>query len=54
MEKIAKNISNSFFLELKEGLWTLEIKQGNMVDQVKFEVKLSLSSSYPKRFSVSK
>ncbi|MBL1210266.1 MAG: penicillin-binding protein 1C [Geminocystis sp. GBBB08] len=53
-KKIGTNISNSFFWELKEGLWTLEIRKGKIVDQVSFEVKLAKVRSPYRGFSTSK
>ncbi|BAQ59791.1 multimodular transpeptidase-transglycosylase [Geminocystis sp. NIES-3708] len=53
-QKIATNVSNSFFWELQEGSWILEIRKDKIVDQVKFQVQLTKSRSNPKGFSIPK
>lgn len=46
--------SRTLFWPLRPGQWTLEVKSGDLLKQVTFEVRLSSSSSYPRGFSVTK
>ncbi len=45
-EKLAVNSGNSFFWKLTPGKWHLEVRSGEMVDRVNFQVQLSSQSPY--------
>ncbi len=45
-EKLVVNSDNSFFWKLTPGKWNLEVRSGEMVDRVNFQVKLSDKSPY--------
>ena len=51
-EKLATNSSNSFFWELQQGSWMLEIKKDKIVDKVVFQVRIAKPRSNPRGFSV--
>ncbi|NEQ73805.1 MAG: penicillin-binding protein 1C [Okeania sp. SIO2C9] len=45
-EKLAVNSDNSLFWKLSPGKWTLEVRSGDIIDRVNFEVKLPNKSPY--------
>ncbi len=45
-EKLAVNFGNSLFWQLTPGKWNLEVRSGEMVDRVNFEVQLPNKSPY--------
>jgi penicillin-binding protein 1C len=51
-EKIATNSSHSFFWQLRPGIWTLEIKSGDMTDTVTFQVQIARQKNNRRGFSV--
>jgi penicillin-binding protein 1C len=51
-EKIATNASNSLFWQLRPGNWTLEVKSGEMMDKVTFQVQVAKKKNNRRGFSV--
>ncbi|MGB3512686.1 MAG: transglycosylase domain-containing protein [Microcoleaceae cyanobacterium] len=45
-ERLAVNSGNSLFWELAPGKWNLEVRSGDMLDRVSFEVRVSNKSPY--------
>ncbi|OZH51848.1 penicillin-binding protein [Hydrocoleum sp. CS-953] len=45
-EKLVVNSDNSFFWQLTPGKWNLEVRSGDMVNRVSFQVQLSNQSPY--------
>lgn len=51
-EKVATESSNSLFWQLSPGNWTLEVRSGEMRDQVRFQVELADNKRIRRGFSV--
>lgn len=51
-EKLAMNSSNSLFWQLRPGNWTLEVRSGEMLDSVSFQVELAQNRSTRRGFSI--
>jgi penicillin-binding protein 1C len=51
-QKLATASSASFFWQLRPGQWTLEVRQGEMIDQVRFEVQLAERRSSRRGFAI--
>ncbi|HEY9850080.1 MAG TPA: penicillin-binding protein 1C [Leptolyngbyaceae cyanobacterium] len=51
-KKVATQSSNSLFWQLSPGNWTLEVRNGNMKDRVRFQVELADNKRIRRGFSV--
>ncbi|WP_013321636.1 penicillin-binding protein 1C [Gloeothece verrucosa] len=53
-QKLGVGTASSFFWPVHPGQWTLEVRSGESVKRVSFEVRLARMRSYPRGFSVAK
>jgi penicillin-binding protein 1C len=51
-QKLATNSANSLFWELRPGNWTLQVKSGEMIDSVSFQVELAENRPTRRGFSI--
>ncbi|HLO52245.1 MAG TPA: penicillin-binding protein 1C [Kamptonema sp.] len=51
-KKLAAQSSNSLFWQLKPGEWNLQVKSGEMIDSVRFEVQVAENKSTKRGFSI--
>jgi penicillin-binding protein 1C len=51
-QKLATNSANSLFWELRPGNWTLQVKSGEMIDNVSFQVELAQNRPTRRGFSI--
>jgi penicillin-binding protein 1C len=51
-QKLATNSANSLFWELRPGNWTLQVKSGEMIDSVSFQVELAQNRPTRRGFSI--